>query len=106
MKHCPECNSTALLSLRSQGLKICNGCGARIPWAQGAWVIYSTSFNANTKEVTGRSAKSGFASLADVEAFMGAPDQRFSRYLVYGTGEERVAYSDFVFSIDGTVSTD
>lgn len=68
--------------------------------------IYATPFKNSTKQCSGPSTDSGFASLDDVAAAMGEPDVRRSkRVLIYGPGEDRVAFSDFIFCIDEAVNT-
>ena len=65
--------------------------------------IYATPFNAHTKECSGPSANSGFINLEDVTAVMGEPDvKRSKRMLIYGPGEDRVVFSDYIFCIDDT----
>ena len=69
-------------------------------------MIYVTSFKKSTKLCTGPSTDSGFASLDDVVATMGAPDVPASkRTAIYGAEDDRVVFSNFIFSIDGGVTT-
>jgi len=68
--------------------------------------IYATPFKNSTKQCSGPSTDAGFASLDDVVAAMGEPDvKRSKRVLIYGPGEDRVAFSDFIFCIDEAVNT-
>ena len=65
-------------------------------------VIYVTPFKNSTKQCSGPSTDSGFDSLDTVVATMGVPDvPRSKRMLIYGPGEDRVVFSDFIFCIDG-----
>ena len=69
-------------------------------------MIYVTPFKNSTKQCSGPSTDSGFDSLDTVAATMGAPDVPASkRMLIYGAGEDRVVFSNFIFSIDGGVTT-
>ena len=64
--------------------------------------IYATPFKNSTKQCSGPSTDAGFASLDDVVTAMGAPDvPRSKRMVIYGPGEDRVVFSDFIFCIDG-----
>lgn len=68
--------------------------------------IYATPFKNSTKQCSGPSTDAGFESLDDVVAAMGEPDvKRSKRMAIYGPGEDRVVFSDFIFSIDGDVTT-
>ena len=63
--------------------------------------IYATPFKAGTKETTGPSTDSGFQSLDDVVTAMGEDYvRRGKRMVIYGPGEDRVVFSDFIFRID------
>ena len=69
-------------------------------------MIYVTPFKNSTKQCSGPSTDSGFDSLDSVAGAMGAPDVPASkRMLIYGAGEDRVVFSNFIFSIDGDVTT-
>jgi len=69
-------------------------------------MIYVTPFKNSTKQCSGPSTDAGFASLADVATAMGEPDvPATKRMLIYGPGEDRVVFSDFIFSIDVAVIT-
>ena len=62
-------------------------------------MIWSTPFTVEGGEVaTGKSTDSGFSSLQEAREMMGPPDEIHARYVVYGTEEERIAYSDFAFN--------
>ena len=62
-------------------------------------MIWSTPYTVKGEDITtGRSVDSGFASINDACDVMGAPDEVRIRFIVYGTGEERVAFSDFAFN--------
>lgn len=64
--------------------------------------IYATPFKNSTKQCSGPSTDAGFESLDDVVAAMGEPDvKRSKRMAIYGPGEDRVVFSDFIFCIDG-----
>lgn len=67
--------------------------------------IYATPFKASTKETTGPSTDSGFQSLDDVVTAMGEPLKRYKRMAIYGPGEDRVVFSDFIFRIDEVGTT-
>ncbi len=67
--------------------------------------IYATPFKNSTKQCSGPSTDAGFESLDDVVAAMGEPLHRYKRMAIYGPGEDRVVFSDFIFSIDGGVTT-
>ena len=68
--------------------------------------IYVTPFSNSTKQTTGPSADSGFASIADVVAALGEPvAPARARTAIYGPGEERVIFSDYVFRVDPAVNT-
>lgn len=68
--------------------------------------IYVTPFRNSDKQTTGPSTDAGFASLDDVVAAMGGPVvPRSKRILIYGDGEDRVAFSDFIFCIDESGNT-
>lgn len=67
--------------------------------------IYATPFKASTKETTGPSTDAGFASLDDVVTAMGEPEHRYKRMVIYGPGEDRVVFSDFIFCIDESGNT-
>lgn len=67
--------------------------------------IYATPFKASTKETTGPSTDSGFASLDDVVTAMGGPLFQYKRMVIYGPGEDRVVFSDFIFCIDESGNT-
>ena len=69
-------------------------------------IIYATPFRNSDKQPTGPSTDSGFASLGQTRDAMG-PDNGCThpRILIYGDGEDRVAFSDFIFSIDGRENT-
>lgn len=63
--------------------------------------IYATPFKNSTKQCSGPSTDAGFESLDDVVAAMGEPDvKRSKRMAIYGPGEDRVVFSDFIFCID------
>lgn len=66
-------------------------------------MIYATPFRNSDKKTTGPSTDSGFASLDDVVAAMGRADliRLSKRMAIYGFMGERVAFSDFIFCIDG-----
>lgn len=68
--------------------------------------IYVTPFDDGTKQCTGPSTDSGFASLDEVAAVMGEPDKRYEAMLIYGAGNERVLFSRAVFCIDGDGNKD
>ena len=62
-------------------------------------MIWSTPYTVKGEEIiTGLSTDSGFESINQVCDVMGDPDAVHLRYVVYGTGEERVAFSDFAFN--------
>lgn len=62
-------------------------------------MIFSTPYTVKDGEVaTGRSTDSGFSSIDEAQEMMGAPDETYPRYVVYGTEEERIAYGDFAFN--------
>jgi len=64
--------------------------------------IYVTAFKNSTKQCSGPSTDSGFNSLDNVIATMGEPDvPPFERMLIYGSEEDQVVFSDFIFCIDG-----
>jgi hypothetical protein len=67
--------------------------------------IYATPFKASNKETTGPSTDSGSQSLDDVVAAMGEPLKRYKRMVIYGPGEDRVVFSDFIFRIDEVGTT-
>lgn len=67
--------------------------------------IYATPFKASTKETTGPSTDSGFQSLDDVVTAMGEPEHRYKAMVIYGPGEDRVVFSDFIFRIDEVGTT-
>lgn len=68
--------------------------------------IYATPFNASDKQATGPSTDSGFTSIDDVVTLMGEPDvYRSKRMVIYGPGDERVAFSNFIFCVDGGGNT-
>lgn len=63
--------------------------------------IYSTPFTHSNKATTGPSTLQPFSSLDQVVAAMGPqPNYRGVRALIYGEGEDRVVFSDFVFRVD------
>lgn len=71
-------------------------------------MIYVTPFRASYKQTTGPSTDSGFASLDDVVTTMGRADLTHlsKRMAIYGfMGDDRVVFSDFIFSIDVAVTT-
>ena len=69
-------------------------------------MIYVTPFVNSTKQCSGPSTDSAFASLDDVATVMGEPDVLTSkRMLIYGSGEDRVVFSNFIFCIDDNVIT-
>ena len=62
-------------------------------------MIFSTPYNVKGDTVTtGLSVDSGFESINQACDVMGDPDEVRIRFVVYGTGEERVAFSDFRFN--------
>lgn len=63
--------------------------------------IYTTPFKASTKQPTAPSTDSGFTSIDQVVELMG-PDHvvNTGRMVIYGSDEDRVAFSDFAFLID------
>lgn len=65
-------------------------------------MIYSTPFTDSNKATTGPSTPQPFPDLAAVIAAMGLPVHRGGRTLVYGLGENRVVFSDFVLSVDAS----
>lgn len=65
--------------------------------------IYATEYKQSTKEA-GPSMDSGFQSLEQVEQAFGIKRDH-PRMVLIGDGEDRVAYSDFIFRIDGTATT-
>jgi len=68
-------------------------------------MIYVTPFNNVNKQSTGASNDSGFATLDDVVAVMGLPDlKRTKKTLVYGLGNDRVIFSDFLLCVDDGVN--
>ena len=69
--------------------------------------IYATQFNYTTKRAATASVDSGFTSLSQVVDTFGAEncDTSHARIVVHGNGVDRVAFSDFVFSVDGDVTT-
>lgn len=70
-------------------------------------MIYATPYVPGG-EALGPSVDSGFATLAGVEAAMGAPGWRGGRWLSYGDDASRVMFSDFpcnLSSIDGDGSS-
>lgn len=56
-------------------------------------MIYATPFD-SSKTATGPSRPAGFPSLSAVKQAMGG------RVLVYGQGDQQVAFSDFIFSAE------
>lgn len=64
--------------------------------------IYATEYNYQTKEA-GPSVNSGFQSLDQVEQAFGVK-RGHQRMILIGDGPERVAYSDFIFRVDGTAT--
>ena len=64
--------------------------------------IYSTPFTNSNKQTTGPSTPQPFPDLAAVISAMGLPTHRTARTLVYGLGENRVVFSDFVFHVDAS----
>jgi hypothetical protein len=61
--------------------------------------IWSTPYTVKDGEITtGISVDSGFETINQACDVMGDPDAVHIRYVVYGTEEERVAFSDFPFS--------
>ena len=65
--------------------------------------IYATEYKQSTKQA-GPSMDSGFESLDQVEQMLGV-ERKHPRMILIGDGEDRVAYSDFIFCIDGTATT-
>lgn len=64
--------------------------------------IYATPFRASDKKPTGPSVDSGFEDLDSVVLALGEPDIKWSkRMLIYGPGEDRIAFSEIIFCIDG-----
>jgi len=63
--------------------------------------IYATPFDQATKQPTGASTDSGFASLNDVVTTMGKPIHEYKRMVIYSPG---VVFSDFIFCIDEPVT--
>lgn len=63
-------------------------------------MIYATPYTVDEdgQTFTGISADSGFATINEACSVMGDPDEVHIRYVVYGTGKERVAFSDFAFN--------
>lgn len=69
-------------------------------------IIYATPFRASDKQTTGPSTDSGFESLDDVVTAMGEDYiKRGKRMVIYGPGEDRVVFSDFIFRIDDSGTT-
>lgn len=64
--------------------------------------IYSTPFTNSNKQTTGPSTAQPFPDLAAVATAMGPPVHRTFRTLVYGDGENRVIFSDFILSVDAS----
>ena len=62
-------------------------------------MIYSTPYTVQEDGTTdtGMSVDSGFSSIIEACDLLGDPDEVHIRYVVYGTEEERIAYSDFPF---------
>lgn len=67
--------------------------------------IYVTPFRNSDKQTTGPSTDAGFASLDDVVTAMGEPLFQSKRMVIYGPGEDRVVFSDFIFCIDESGNT-
>ena len=67
--------------------------------------IYATPFRQSDKKTTGPSVDSGFKDLDAVVDAMGWSPYRNSRMIIHGGGEDRVVFSDFIFCIDGEVTT-
>lgn len=64
--------------------------------------IYSTPFNNETRLCTGPSVDSGFTDFKQLVSVMGDPDIWDGKYLaIYGTGKDRVLFSNIKFCIDG-----
>ena len=62
--------------------------------------IYATPFKDSDKSFSGPSADSGFDSLTSVAAALGDPTGASSKgVLVYGEGDDLIAFSSFVFCI-------
>jgi hypothetical protein len=62
--------------------------------------IYATPFKNSDKSFSGPSADSGFDSLASVAAALGDPTGASSNgVLVYGEGDDLIAFSAFVFCV-------
>jgi hypothetical protein len=67
--------------------------------------IYATPFKDSDKSFSGPSADSGFDSLASVAAALGDPTGPSSNgVLVYGEGDDLIAFSAFVFCIAPAVN--
>lgn len=68
-------------------------------------MIYVTPFRASDLQATGSSTDSGFESLEAVLAAMGPEHQprNSTRTVIYGDGEDRVIFSNFIFCIDAPV---
>ena len=67
--------------------------------------IYVTPFKNSTKECSGPSVDSGFPSLDAAVGAIGPPAMRAKRHAIYGDGEDRVVFSDFIFHVDAGGST-
>lgn len=68
-------------------------------------MIYVTPFTNSTKQSTGASKDSGFATLDAVVAVMGPPDlPRSKKTLIYGQSDDRVIFSNFILCVDGSVT--
>ena len=69
--------------------------------------IYTTEYKESTKE-TEPSIDSGFESLDQVVAAFGAENcnTEHPKIILFGDGEDRIAYSNFIFRIDGSVTKD
>lgn len=67
--------------------------------------IYATPFRNSDKQTTGPSTDAGFAHGRDHIVETGEPEHRYKRMVIYGPGEDRVVFSDFIFCIDESGNT-
>ena len=64
--------------------------------------IYATEYKQSTRH-PGPSMDSGFKSLEEVEQMFGVK-RNHPRMILCGAGEDRVAFSDFIFRVNGTAT--
>lgn len=64
-------------------------------------MIYATPYKQSTKQVTGASVDSGFSSLDQVQEMIPEAKRIAKRIVTVGDGEDRIAYSDFIFDHAG-----